>query len=284
MEENKTATTQGVENKQGQNAQAAAKPVGLNLGSEGNAGQGGADYGRVAELERELQSMRVENGRAKALADQVRERDAEIERLRAELDKARAGNRDIMSEIPEDLREQVDPVTAKALGAVMDKRLQSQRDEFNALRRRREEEDARLAEERFLGQIEQAFPGFLRDTNAGGDKFDAWNKFLEVNRPAVFAAFKARNLGAFSTLVNSFFRDAGVQTRGQGQTETPRPASVASMDFANPNGQKRVYSVAEYASLIEKAGTDFRSGAITLEDYKKVRNELSAAKAEGRVR
>ena len=283
MEDNKTEAAQGAENK-GQDARAAAKPVGLNLGDGGDAGKGGADYGRVAELERELQSMRVENGRAKALADQVRERDAEIERLRAELEKARAGNRDIMSEIPEDLRDQVDPVTAKAMGSVMDRRTQALRGELEALRRQRDEEAEAAAEERFLGQVEQAFPGFLRDTNMGGDKYDAWNKFLAANRPAVVAAHRAHDIGSFSTLVDSFFRQAGVQTRGQGQTETPRPASVASMDFLNPDGQKRVYTPAEYASLLEKAGAEFRGGAITLEDYKKVRNELSAAKAEGRIR
>ena len=263
----------------------AARPA-LNLGEQPANTQSASDYGRIAELERQVQTMRVENGRVKALSERVRELEAQNAELLARAEKAEASTagRDIMDDIPADLRSQVDPVQAQAFGAVLDKRLKSRRDEDERLRREREEEIARMKQERFLEQVEAKFPGFLRDTNTGGDKFDAWNEFLKDNRPIVLAAFNSCDIGSFSTIVKSFLSEAGVPQRGVTRTETPSPTSVATADLLNPNGQKRFYTPSEFAALVEKTGDDYRAGRITNEEYRKVRAELSAARLEGRVK
>lgn len=261
-----------------------SNPGGLNLGDSAQEQGGGADYGRLAELERELQSQKVENGRAKALAKRVKELEEENRRLAQERDDALSRNKDYLSEIPEDMRDQVDPVQVKAFGRMLDRRMSERRDEEDAWRRKREAEAAREREEDLLRKIEQSFPGFLRDTQPGGDKYDAWMKFLKDNGDAVKAAYANANMSGLSTLFNAFLSQAGVQTRGASLTETPRPTSVAIEDIANPNGPRRTYTQAEYASLLDEAGTKVRSGKISRQDYERVREELSRAREEGRIR
>lgn len=262
-------------------ATAAAPTGGFNLGGDGT---GNGDGAQIAELKHQLATAKVEQGRVRALADENKALKQQNAELQAQIDALRAERKDYMAELPQELREQVDPAAVKAFGTMLDKRT------AETERRERERDKARKAEEAYRAdrmfeeRIEGKFPGFMQKTSEGGELYAPWMKFLGEHRPVVISAYNAHDLGTLSTVINMFMKEAGVQTRGKGQAETPEPVSVASSDLANPNGQKRVYTVAEYASLVEKTGNDYRSGAIKIEDYRKIRNELSAAKAEGRIR
>lgn len=245
-----------------------------------NLGDGAGD--RVASLERQLHTEKVEAGRVKALAAEIKALKDENAKLRDEIANVKAANHDYVQDLPEEMRESVDPAQINAFGRMMDDRLR-RRDEDD--RRRRDEENRRdnaREEQKFLSEIDSQFPGFLRDTDEGGANCAAWLKFLEVYRGPVQNAYASRNIAALGGLIKLFYSEAGIQYRGASTTVTPRPTAVGSSDYANP-AEKHVYTRQEYESMLEKAGKDVRSGAMTGADYAKIRAELTRALNEGRV-
>lgn len=252
-----------------QNENAEQTPAsGFNLGDD-------SAYGRVAELKKELQSEKVERGRVKAQAARIKELESLVEKLQEKLDESNSSNKDYMEEIPEDVRDSVDPVQVNAIGRMIDKRMAEQS-------RIRKESDERRSEEQFLESIEQSYPGFLKETNVGGDKYDAWMKFLSSNRTLVMSAYQSRDVAAMRTVINLFFNQLGIQ--GSTRKMESTPVSTGSNDYLMDfQSGKRSYSLDEYASLLEEAGNKVRSGEISRADYMKVRNELTRARDEGRV-
>lgn len=273
------AATQGGE---GQPAPVVASPDGFNLGD----GAGDGSNARVAELEHQLATARVEQGRVRALADENKALKQQNAELQAQIDALRAERKDYMAELPQELRDQVDPAAIKAFGTLLDKRT------AETERREREREEARKAEDAYRAdrmfevKIEQAFPGFMKKTSAGGELYAPWMKFLGMNKALVCAAYNAHDLSALSTLINLFFETAGVQGRdGKPATDAPTPTPAASArDIISPDGNKKVYTREEYAQAVEKAGREYREGTISREDYMKIRAELSTALNEGRIR
>ena len=264
-------------------ATAAAPTGGFNLGGDGTGNGGDA---QIAELKHQLATAKVEQGRVRALADENKALKQQNAELQAQIDALRAERKDYMAELPQELRDQVDPAAVKAFGTMLDKRA------AESERRERERDEARKAEEAYRAdrlfetKIEGKFPGFMLKTSRGGELYAPWMKFLGEHKSLVLTAYNAHDLGALSTLINMFMNEAGVQGRdGKPATIAPTPTPAASArDIISPDGSKKVYTREEYAQAVEKAGREYREGTISREDYVKIRAELSTALNEGRIR
>lgn len=275
-------------------ATASSTPsTGLNLGGESAQGGASRNETEVDRLRAELQRERVEHGRVKALSQTLSEKDREIKALKDEVEKLRTTTQDYLSMIPEELRASVDPDTVRVIGAVATKLQEGRESEY---RRREEERNAREERQReaelqsrlatINQKIEGAFPGFLRDTDFGGDKVQAWGKFLNSgHRNAVSEAYNSGNFEALSDYISLFLTKAGVALRGDanGAVATPRPTTLAGNGGAQ-TGSDKVYSFDEYSAALEKAGNDAREGLITSAQYLSVMDELNAARDAGRVK
>ncbi len=257
--------------------------TGMNLGGQAaSAPMVTGNDERIAELTRELQSARVEAGRVKALSQQLKAKDEEIASLKSQLETLKSANRDFMAELPEDMREVADPTQLKATGIIMEKLLR-ERDEAQRERdQRREQEAQKIRQDEFYARIRNAYPDFLRDTNPGGDKQAAWEKFLQTYFPSVNAAVQTCNFEAISNIIQLFYREIGVSVnRNPGTTITPKPGFS---DGGAPGGEGHVYSFAEYQAALEKAGSDYREGRIDQAKYRALRAELDGALNSGRVK
>lgn len=257
---------------------AEAAPA-MNLGGAASAN----GNGEIEALRRELQSSKVEAGRVKALAQQLKDKDDEIAKLKQELETLRAngGNRDYMADIPENLRDSIDETAVKAVGQMMDKRLRERDEEYRRMEAERNEQTRAMRNQEFLARVDREFPGFLQATNPGGDKQEAWEKFLRIYGASVRSAVNSFDFDALSGLITAFYREIGVPAnRNAGTAITPRP--VLS-DGAQPNGDARVYTFAEYQTTLEKAGEDLRAGNIDRAKYRAICAELESAVNEGRV-
>lgn len=252
-----------------------------------NLGAGGGDAARPAEVEelrRQLQSSRVEAGRVKALSQQLRDRDEEIARLKAQLEEARASQpHDYMSDIPEAERDQVDPVTVNAIGRAMDRRLREAEESRMRMEAERDAQTRQMRDQEFLGRVDREFPGFLAATNAGGDKKEPWERFLRTYGPSVRFAVDRHDFDSLSNLINQFYREIGVPTQRTGADAAATPRPLPTDTGAERGGEGRVYTYAEYQTILEKAGTDYRGGIIDRPKYRAICAELERAANEGRV-
>lgn len=266
---------------------------GLNLGGESAQGGASRNESEADRLRAELQRERVEHGRVKALSQTLSEKDREIKALKDEVAKLRTTTQDYLSMIPEELRASVDPDTVKVIGAVAKSLQDGQESEY---RRREEERNAREERQRETERqarlatidqkIEGSFPGFLRDTDIGGDKVQAWGRFLNSgHRNAVAEAYNSGNFDALSDYISLFLTKAGVAPRdvANGAVATPRPTSLAGNGGASA-GSDKVYTFDEYSAALEKAGNDAREGRITSAQYNSAMDELNAARDGGRVK
>jgi len=225
----------------------------------------------IAELRRQLHAQSVEAGRLRKANEENRMLREENERLKA------ARPRDIMQDIPEELRDRVDEDQMKAIGAAINRRF----DEEARLRQAEEQRRAAEADADFDRRIEAKYPGLIRATNPGGDKYEAWEDWKRVYGPAVAAAYSAHNSDALFALIDQFLSGVGTPSRGAPAAATPRPSRAAPPAPGAQQGRR--YTFEEYAAEMDKAGSDYRSGAITGDRYREIVTGLKAARAEGRV-
>lgn len=255
--------------------------LGINL--DGAAATPVTGNAELEELRRQLQSSKVEAGRVKAMAQQLKEKDDEIAALRKQLEDAQNQKpRNYMDDIPEEMRELVDEAQVNAVGRMMDKRMR-ERDE--AARQREAERDSQIRSARMkelMSRIDREFPGFLKDTNEGGDKKEPWEKFMRVYGASVRSALDSFDFESLSSIILLFYREIGVPVNREANTAiTPRPTSADASQYGG--NDKPVYSFADYQAKLEQAGIDYRAGKIDRQKYAAVREELDSALREGRV-
>lgn len=260
---------------------------GLNLGGSTTTSVDPRDA-RIAELESQLNATRVEQGRVRALSQDLSKKDEEIRQLRAQLE---AQSRKFSDMVPEHLRQYVSEEVMQAAGTLAQGVVQQ---EMQALRREQAEADERRKAEEannreralgeFIGRIEARYPGFLDSVNPGGDKVAPWNKFLEVHRPSVVQAYGSMNFSAMSSLIDSFLSAIGCPQLGgdANPQHSPRSISGGQADGSGaPDGT--TYTYAEFTRALDEAGAKFHNGQLPKDKYDAVVNQLRQARKEGRV-
>jgi hypothetical protein len=265
---------------------------GFNLGA--GATSGNVADPRDAEIERlkaELQRERVEHGRVKALAQSDSEKSRRIESLEREVEELKNASQDYLDMLPPEMRDQVDPGQLKVIGTIASK-LQSKRDE--EFRRRDAERDAevkRIIESDTRSKvvdverkIEGRFPGFIQETSTGGDKCDPWLKYLRSGKQnAVLSAYNNGEFEVLSTFISEFLSQIGSSTRGRATGAVASPRTTSSAGFGGVVGDDSTLTFQEYSSRLEQAGEGVLSGSIDEAKYKAIVGELNQARDDGRV-
>lgn len=253
----------------------------------------GALQARIAELEQQLQSERVEKGRVKALSERIKE----LERENAEA-KAReftlpdsianAISPEVHAALKELHRQQA---TAGANGS--GEQALSPLDERLAALEKHQAESQQTTKAMLQAELErrldEKYPGLGNSIAVGGDKNVAWLKFLETHGPSVGAAWDACNFARFCEFVDLFLSQIGAsqttpeRTRGAGGVFPGSQPGGTPGSGAAGSGEGDKMTFSEYESACEQAQSDFKNGSLSGADYKKKIAELERMMAEGLV-
>lgn len=249
----------------------------------------GGDAKRIADLERQLQQERVEQGR-------LRQRNDELRQLKEELDKLKAENASLkqrkatdylteaeMSQLDAEQLAVIDKVVKGRVGEMSE----AQKAETESLRAELAKRDADIAANavsQFNAEVERLVPGL---SAAIAEHKDEWKKWAGSPRRAasVAAAFKGFDAATVADFFYEFAQAKGIQTNKNGVAA--RPNSSFSPRGGNhsvtQSGDSTVYTVEEYSKELRKASDDFDAGRITNDEYRAIKRKFDTALSEGRI-
>ena len=159
------------------------------------------------------------------------------------------------------------------------------------LEQEREEEKKRKAQEaqaEMLKRIDETFPGFGKSVLVGGDKHDAWNKYLVRNAPSVVKALNDADFDTMKYHVEMFFKglELPLPSGSQDGSAAPDPRSmgggVESQTVVLQPG--KTYTANEYKRILDDAQGKFQRHLLSYKEYVGICEELSKAYKEGRVK
>ena len=240
------------------------------------------DSSRIAELERELQSERVERGRLRTANDELRQAREEIARLKAE--NANLASRKPSEYLTEDERKLLDPDQLAVLDKVIKGRVGDVTEKLRAESEKSAAREGQYRKSQFDAEVERLAPGIAALVN---EHRDEWNKWSGERRrvASVTAAFKSYDAATVAEFLNEFVSSKGIRAEGGGAAARPetsysprggnRPASTGK-DTAT-------YTLEQYNAEIRKATADYEAGRITLDQRKAIQSKFDTALAEGRV-
>ena len=240
---------------------------------------------KYEEAQRELNSARVEQGRVKKLDEEKKALENQLEELRA----ARLQD-DAMSALPDDLRSDLPADYQKGASIIAHNTVSAelkQRDaEIADLRRKmveREQRDAAMRNADFARLIESRYPGFLAAISEGGDKCDAWKRYLRFNRNDVVAARNSGDIDAMIYHIDRFFtEELGVQPpSGASAAAAPDPSAISGGQPATARSGK-TYTWDEIDKLYDEIEVLRSRG--DKEGMKRLSDEVERAQKEGRVK
>lgn len=234
-----------------------------------------AEAKRIAELEKELQTNRVEFGRLKM----ANERIAALEEQLAKAN-ARNAEEDAMSSIPEDVRNAVPDEVVRTQVALQTKSDARHAKEMEELR----EQIAKRDREVFADRIERSYPGFLASTSEGGVNHDTWARYQRFNKGSIVAAYREMDFDTLSYHIDQFCREVGIRnpSEGQGSYATPDPRTIGGGVSGGENAKDGVtYTYDEYIALYDKVEAAREKGDYA--EMKRLNSEIANAPKEGRV-
>lgn len=274
----------------------AQKPTKLFMGGDNTP----AADDEVSRLKADLQRHKVEEGRVKSLAEQLKAKDAEIESMRLKVEAAEKAKVRPLADFVDPSRRKI--VDEDILLAQEDMIRGSQQGVLEEIERRVGPLQKTLEAERaaraqvesasFDAQIEQLHQGFAAETNPGGKFVDKWTEYLgQVDRRTglkngeiLSNAYGARRLDGVSDMIADFKAFAGVSrmedVRGSAfpgrQTQFASPGSGRTDD-------KRRYTMSQYKAELAQAREAFERGRITQKERVAVLEKFKTAASEGRI-
>lgn len=186
---------------------------------------------KCKELEKQLQTAKVEQGRVKALDTRNKELEKELAKFK-EVEETKTIVESLTPEERGDMPDEyLDPMVKVAKRAT-DTAVASVNEELQRIRSEREAEKAAAAQRTandFLSRIDEKFPGFRSAIATGGDKERAWASYLEHNAASVVAAFKSCDFASLAYHIERFYREVlGVRPpEGNGGAAVPDPISTS---------------------------------------------------------
>lgn len=237
---------------------------------------------RIAELERELQSERVERGRLRTANDEVRQLKEEIARLKAE--NANLSARKPGEYLTEDERKMLDPEQLAVVDKVIRGRMGDVTDKLRAESEKSAAREGQYRKAQFDAEVERLAPGLAALVN---EHRDDWNRWAGEKRrmASVTAAFKSFDAATVAEFLNEFVSSKGIRAEGDGVAARPETSY-------SPRGGNRpvttgkdtaTYTLDQYNTEIRKATADYEAGRITLDQRKAIQSKFDTALAEGRV-
>src|SRR5574344_1597787 len=112
---------------------------------------------RIAELERQLQSTKVENGRVKKYSEENEELRRKVEELESKL----SAPESLKEDLPEGLRESIPDDVVQGTGVLIQKGNKRLKDELTQEIQKLKQENLAERQGRFCEAIESKYPGFL---------------------------------------------------------------------------------------------------------------------------
>lgn len=256
------------------------------------AGNGGTDAAatdwkaKCEELQRQLNSARVDEGRVKKL-------DEKNKALERELAEARASRRvqSVIDDLPEDVRSSNPDESLKGAAIIAqrmtEQTLASRDEELAALKAQiaeREQREQAANQSRFTARIEQEFPGFLASAVAeGGANHAAWVQYQRFNAPSIQAAARSFDFDTLAYHIRQFYMSGlGIEPPsggkapaapdpgniGGGQPVVVKPGKTYTWDEID----KLYDEIEELRSRGDKAG------------MRRLADEIEQAQREGRVK
>lgn len=260
-------------------------------GKQSSANAGEIDYkSRCEELERQLASAKVEQGRVKTLDAKTKELEKELSELRAQRESA-----EVLSGLSDDERESLPPgvanIAVKAADLAARRERQATDERIAILEREREEERKATAEIRqreFVRKIKSSYPGFMESIEVGGDKHEPWNAYLENNSDTICSAIAKCDFPVLEYHIKMFYKTVlqipiPSATGGTG-TGAPSPETIGGANRSlrtEVPGAKKIYTQEEYDALTKKAMELRAAGKFAA--YGEITDELDAALAEDRI-
>lgn len=246
------------------------------------------DYkSKFEELNKQLQSERVEAGRLKKAQE-------EIARLKSENEKlaSRKGEDSILASLSDEDREDIPEDYQRGAAKIAQAAIKRQADEFNARLHELEEqlkasraERGGMSRREFAAQLEAAYPGFLESIQPGGDKCEAWTKYQRHNLHSIQAANQSNDFETLAYHINVFYNNfLGISAPRGSFDAAPDPEGISGAPQTAHVGGGKTYTAAEYSQILEKAQEDFQSHLISASKYAEIKNELNNAFREGRIR
>jgi hypothetical protein len=269
---------------------------GLNIRAAGS----GASSAEVEQLKAELQRQRVEAGRLKKANEDLAAAQTELAETRRKLSEANAkGATDrALDFIAPERRAIVDEDVMKgsadiASGMVRETeaRLNAEIAELRAQQEQFNQAAGAVRSGAFDTQIEQAFPGFIAKTNAGGEFHAAWAQFLGTEDPATGLPYERsiqdahgrQRIAGVSRIINTFLEESGVGRRAS-LVDAVVPSGSASEISGQPRGRDtNVYTTGEMEKALQDARSAYERGSIDLKVRNAITQKFQMAISEGRV-
>ena len=245
----------------------------INLGP---ADGGKTDTRTPEEIEREANSQRVEAGRVKALSAQLKAKDEENEKLRAEIEQLKAAQVKPIDRVSAGMRDRIDEdtlnETCSVVGQEFDPRFKRQEEALRQLGERLDNQDRQRAEDAFMAAIEARYPGFCASTAENGPNVQAWYSFLSSgkNREIVEFAIRSFNSDLMCDLIGRFYAEGGVAAGNGGFAPSP---SRSESGYGNDGGGRSI-TQEERAQILDQAWRDLRAGRIDRKRYDAIRDEM----------
>ena len=250
----------------------------------GDAGGDATDWkAKYEEVQRQLQSAKVEQGRVKKLDEEnkaLRSRLAGAEALKRAKEEVANMGEDQRGEVPEDYLVGAGVLAQKmAAEAIAEKSA-----EIDRRMAEREQREAAATRQNFAQRIEREFPGFLRDAvTEGGDKYAAWVKYQRFNAATITAAVNACDFDTLSWHIRKFYNDELGLSPPSGGTGAaapdPSPTGGGTSVAVKPG---KVYTWDEIDKLYDEIEVLRSRG--DREGMKRLSDEVEKAQREGRVK
>lgn len=256
------------------------------LASLGGDNNSEVDYkSKFEALEKTLQSERVEAGRLKKAQE-------EIARLKSENEKlsARSSEDNILNNLSEEDREDIPEDYQRGAAKIARIAIEQRDAEWNAkFAELKNQINANksvnnISESDFIEQLNNAYPGFLGSTKPGGDKYEAWLNYQRPNAASIREAMQSKDYETLAYHISNFYNNfLGISAPRSSVNATPDPRNTSGISQSYIGGGK-TYSLDEYSRIMEKAQDDFQNQLISVSKYTEIKNELTNAYREGRVR
>lgn len=207
---------------------------------------------RCEELEKQLNSTRVEEGRVKKLSEELKARDEELAKLRAIKEEE-----NLLDSLSPEERDEVPPeflnATTKLIRGGME-RVRSQYDQRikdyeSQMATSRQE----AAERELLSKIDSTFPRFRQDIAPGGDKHEAWNVYRQYNNATIADALARSDFNTLSYHIKKFYTDhLGVSDPTEGLGAAASDPSNVSAASSGQYGEGNKLTAEELDALYER--------------------------------
>ena len=245
-----------------------------------SSGGDGTDWkAKCKELENKLNAVWADEGRAKKLAEEVKELRKQLagaEALKRAKEEVANLGEETRGDVPEDYLVGAGVLAQKmAADAIAEKSA-----ELDRRIAEREERERAARQQQFAERIDRQFPGFLRDAVSDtGDKHAAWVQYQRYNAPSIVAATRNFDFESLSWHIQQFYTNAlGIAAPSGGTgAAAPDPSPTGGVNQAHRTAGKP-YTEDEIDALFDK-----KEAARDRGDWAEVRrltDEINRAQAE----